>query len=298
MQTDLTRRTVHNGGVDLAVWEGGYADGPTLLLVHGWPDTHTLWHGVIDELAEEFHVVAYDTRGQGESSDPGSDEAFALPELVADFFAVADAVSPDEPVHVLAHDWGSVQVWDAVCEPGASDRIASFTSISGPNIDHLSSWVRRNLRHPSVRGLRDVLAQAASSYYIAIFVSPVAPAVFRRFATPRRWEQLLRRTEGFRPSPEDHAPSLTDDMVSGLRYYRANVGGGLGRRPRERRTTVPVLQLVPIRDVAIRKASLEESDRFTDRIERRELPYGHWVVLSNPDVVAAETARFIESVTP
>ncbi len=84
--------------MDLAVHESGNPDGPTVLLVHGWPDTHHLWNGVAEELGVDFRVVSYDTRGQGESSDPGSVEAFALEELAADVLAVADAVSPDTPV--------------------------------------------------------------------------------------------------------------------------------------------------------------------------------------------------------
>jgi pimeloyl-ACP methyl ester carboxylesterase len=290
-----TRRTVRNGAIDLAVFEAGDPAAPTVLLVHGWPDTHHLWHRVSTLLAADFHVVSYDTRGMGETSDPGSVEAFRLPELASDLFAVADAVSPDAPVHVLGHDWGSVQSWEAVCEPRAAERIASFTSISGPNLDHLSHWVRHNLAKPSLDGLLSVAGQALSSSYVAFFVSPLAPPVFRTFATRERWEQFLEKAEGIAPDPADHGPTLEADMVSGLRYYRANVLNGLGG-PRERRTAVPVLQLVPTKDPAIRGASYAETPQWAERVERRDVPYGHWVPLSHPEVVAEETARFIRSV--
>lgn len=291
---EATRRTVRNGGVELAVFESGDPAAETLLLVHGWPDTHHLWNRVTDLLAADFHVVSYDTRGMGETSDPGSVEAFRLPELASDLFAVADAVSPDAPVHVLGHDWGSVQSWEAVCEPRAAERIASFTSISGPNLDHLSHWVRHNIAQPSVDGLLSVAGQALSSSYIAFFVSPLAPPVFRRFATRERWEQFLHRAEGIDPDPADHGPTLEDDMVSGLRYYRANVVNGLGG-PRERRTAVPVLQIVPTKDPAIRGASYAETPAWAEHVERRDVPYGHWVPLSHPEVVAEETVGFIRS---
>jgi pimeloyl-ACP methyl ester carboxylesterase len=296
MTIDLIRRTVRNGEVELAVWEGGNADGPVVLLVHGWPDTHHLWHGVMTALAPDFRVVAYDTRGQGESSDPGSDEAFALPELARDLYAVVDAVSPDAPVHVLGHDWGSVQAWEAVCEPAAEGRIASFTSISGPNLDHMGSWVRRRLSRPTPRSLARLARQGASSSYIAFFVSPLAPPVLRRVLTEERWRRFLLRTERVRPAPEEIAASLPDDMVSGLRYYRANIGGF--RAPRERRTSVPVLLLVPTHDPAIRDFVHEEVPRWVERLERRDLPYGHWVPLARPELVAQETAAFIRRVAP
>jgi len=40
--------------------------GPPLLLLHGHPQTHYMWHKVADELAENFTVVAVDLRGYGE----------------------------------------------------------------------------------------------------------------------------------------------------------------------------------------------------------------------------------------
>lgn len=285
---------MRSGSVDLAVHECGNPDGPTVLLVHGWPDTHHLWHAVTDQLAADFHVVAYDTRGMGETTDPETDDAFKLPELASDLFAVADAVSRDAPVHVLGHDWGSLQSWEAVCDDRATSRIASFTSISGPNIDHLGHWVRHNLAKPSSQGLLAVAAQALSSSYIAFFVSPAAPPLLRRFATRDRWQQFLQRTEGIEPDPAHHAETLPADMVSGLRYYRANLLGGMAG-PRDRRTAVPVFQLVPTKDPAIRGASYEETPRWVEHVERRDVPYGHWVPLSAPDVVAEETARFIRS---
>jgi pimeloyl-ACP methyl ester carboxylesterase len=76
--TTPTRRTVRSGPVDLAVFEQGDPDAPTLVLVHGWPDTHHLWRGVAELLAAEFRVVSYDCRGAGESTDPGCVDGFAL----------------------------------------------------------------------------------------------------------------------------------------------------------------------------------------------------------------------------
>ena len=286
---ELTRTTVHRDGLDLAVLTGGNPGGPTLVLVHGWPDTHVMWGGVASRLADEFRVVVYDTRGQGGSPAPAGAD-FTLPTLAADLFAVLDSVSPGEPVHLVGHDWGSVQAWEAVCEPGAEGRIASFTTMSGPNIDHLSTWARRQLAGHTPQGVAAVLRQAASSSYIPFFVSPLAPPVLRALGTRERWRTLVSSAERAPLDVDAHAPTLTDDMVSGLRYYRANVARA---RPRERRTSVPVLQLVLTRDPAIREASLHESDRWCDRLERRHLPHGHWAPLSAPGVVAEEVRAFI-----
>jgi pimeloyl-ACP methyl ester carboxylesterase len=293
MPTDLHRRTVSRGGVDLAVFEGGNPDGPTVVMVHGWPDTHTLWTGVVDHLAADFHVVTYDLRAMGESSDPGDVEAFTMAEQADDLLAVVDAVSPERPVHVLAHDWGSAAAWEAVCRPGVEERVLSYTSISGPSLDHAASWVRRSLRRPTPASVGGVAAQLASSWYMALFVTPLARAFFERFGTRQRWSRFLQRVEGLEPQAWHHAPTLQRDMVSGLRLYRANVLPGLARSRGPQVTTVPVLQVVPVRDVAIRGASLRESELWTERLERAEVPYGHWVALGHPDVVAGLVARFV-----
>jgi pimeloyl-ACP methyl ester carboxylesterase len=252
------RRTVRGDGIDLAVQETGDPAGPTVVLVHGYPDTHRMWLPVAERLAPHLRVVVYDTRGQGLSPTDAPDAAFALPHLAADLMAVIDDASPDRPAHLVGHDWGSVQAWEAVCEPGAAERIAGFTSISGPNLDHVAAWTRRTLSHPSPAGLARLAGQGLASSYVPFLVSPLAPP-------------FLRVVGG-------------REMVSGLRYYRGNVG--LRRRPRDRRTTVPVLQLALTRDPAIRESALEASDPWCDDLRRLHLPLGHWAPRSDPDAVA------------
>ena len=290
-----SRRTVTNGDVALAVFEAGDPDRPPLVLVHGWPDTHLMWTRVARLLADDFRLIAYDTRGQGESDEPEADTAYELTHLAQDFRAVVDAVSPDAPVHVLAHDWGSVEVWEAVTTSEHAARVASFTSISGPDLDHLAQWGRDRVASGDLGGVARVLEQGAASAYTAFLASPLAPPAFRLLATRSRWQQLLRLAEGVEPSPEHHAPTLEHDMVSGLRRYRANLYTR-ARRPEPRRTSVPVLQLVPTRDVAVRSAALRSSEPYADRLERQEVPYGHWVALSHPEVVADAVRAFTATV--
>lgn len=268
----LARRTsVFRGDVELAVFEGGNPDGPTVVLVHGWPDTHRVWDGVAKLLASEVRVVAYDTRGQGDSVTRAPDRGFTLDVLADDLVSVIDSVSPGAPVHVVGHDWGSIQAWEAVCRPGAGSRIASFTSMSGPNLAHVAWWARRALARPSARGLLGLVGQAVSSSYVPFLVSPLAPPVLGAVGTR--------------------------DMVSGLRYYRANLGRGRGR-PAEQCTDVPVLQLALTRDPAVRPASLAASDGWTATLERRPLPLGHWALTTHPEVVAAHVRGWVEEHQP
>jgi haloacetate dehalogenase len=61
----FTRRRIATSGAEINLVIGG--DGPPLLLLHGFPQTHAMWHKVAGRLAERFTVVATDLRGYGDS---------------------------------------------------------------------------------------------------------------------------------------------------------------------------------------------------------------------------------------
>ena len=64
------RLRIETTGAEINLVHGG--SGPPLLLLHGYPQTHFMWHAVAPELAEQFHVVCPDLRGYGDSSKPPS----------------------------------------------------------------------------------------------------------------------------------------------------------------------------------------------------------------------------------
>ena len=140
--------------------EHGERGRATVVSVHGFPDTGAVWDLVAKNLAEDFHVVTYDVRGAGASDPLTTKQGYRLPYLVEDLLAVADATSPDAPVHLLGHDWGSIQGWEAVTRHPAAARFASYTSNSGLPLDHAGLWARqhRSLRPATVRpALRQAL---------------------------------------------------------------------------------------------------------------------------------------------
>ncbi len=69
---DLPLRQAKVNGVDIA-YRSSPAGKPALLLLHGHPQTHVLWHKVWDALAEHFTCVAMDLRGYGDSAKPVGD---------------------------------------------------------------------------------------------------------------------------------------------------------------------------------------------------------------------------------
>jgi pimeloyl-ACP methyl ester carboxylesterase len=275
----VTKRRVQGDGVDLAVFERG--QGPTVLLVHGFPDTHAVWDAVAERLAVRFRVVTYDVRGAGASSRPSGRDAYRFEHLVADMRAVLDAVGPPAPVHLAGHDWGSIQSWEALC--AMPERFASYTSISGPCLDHAAHWLRAGLRRPS--GARAAVRQLLHSWYIGAFQIPVLPELVWRHGLARRWGGLLERTEGVAEGGHP-APTLAEDAAAGVNLYRANM---LARRrtPGVRRTSVPTQVVVATGDAFVTPALAAEAARpFAERLQVRPVQAPHWVPLTQPEEIA------------
>ncbi|MEU9040214.1 MULTISPECIES: SDR family oxidoreductase [unclassified Kitasatospora] len=290
MTTPTRRRTVHSGGLPLAVFEQGDPDAPTVLLVHGYPDTHTVWDDIAADLARDHHVVRYDVRGAGESGVPEDRDGYRLERLAEDLFAVADAVSPDRPVHLVAHDWGSVQSWEAVTAPGAEHRIASYTTMSGPSLDHMGYWLRHRLRRPTPRHLKQLLHQGLHSWYITAFHLPyLAPGVWR-LGLARAWPRVLRDLEHVTPRADHPQRTLRRDAVRGIELYRANFRPTLGR-PRERPTEVPVQLITLTRDRYVGTYLSEGLERWVPKLTRRTLHAGHWSALLEKGATVAGMIR-------
>ncbi|EDY53169.1 short chain dehydrogenase, partial [Streptomyces clavuligerus] len=213
---DIRERRVRTGGIELSVAERGDPDRPTIVLVHGYPDSKAVWSPVAERLADRFHVVAYDVRGHGRSTAPRPLRGgFTLEKLTDDFLAVADAVSPGRPVHLVGHDWGSVQSWEFVTVERAAARIASFTSLCGPSLDHAAHWFRARLSRPTPRGLSQVVEQGVRSWYVGFFHTPVLPELLVRGPVGSRWVARLERVEKV-PDGDRPAGSLRRDALHGL----------------------------------------------------------------------------------
>jgi pimeloyl-ACP methyl ester carboxylesterase len=266
---------------------------PTVLFVHGYPDSHAVWDEVCARLGSgtAFHTARYDVRGAGASEAPRSLGGYRLDILADDLFAVADAVSPDRPVHVVAHDWGSIQSWHAVTDPRAERRIASFTTISGPCLDHTAHWFRERTRHPTPRGLVQLAKQGTKSWYIYAFHVPFAAPLLWRGWLGQHWAEMLHRAEGIEPRPGRHPqPTLVPDAVRGIKLYRANMLRRL-TRPEFRYAKVPVQIISPTRDRFVSPALAEGLERWAPDLQRHTVESGHWGALTRRAGEVAELVR-------
>jgi pimeloyl-ACP methyl ester carboxylesterase len=296
MTTDYT--VTASDGVALAVHRYTEIDPrrPTILAIHGWPDNHHVWDAVAEEFLQRYsgryNVAAYDVRGAGESPRPAKRLGYEFGQLISDIGAVIDSLGVEQ-VHLLGHDWGSIQAWAAVTDDSVMGKVASFTSISGPHLQYAGVFLR-SARSP--RSLAQVVGQLVASSYIAFFLCPGVPELAFRSRILVKLVELLERI-GARGRRRATPRSITD-YVNGLNLYRANMLASLLSRGSELpKTTVAVQVLVPRSDVFVTPAL----QRFTGAIPHGgrviEIDGGHWVLTSHPEDIARLTGEWVEKNT-
>lgn len=116
-------RRVTTGGTEIHCRVGGA--GPPLVLLHGYPQTHVMWHRVAPGLAEAFTVIAPDLRGYGDSGKPtGGAEAYTKRVMAQDVVEVAAALG-FERFRLTGHDRGARVAYRlALDHPARVERLA------------------------------------------------------------------------------------------------------------------------------------------------------------------------------
>ncbi|MCT8089412.1 alpha/beta fold hydrolase [Acinetobacter sp. C_4_1] len=269
----------------LYVKTGGNEAKPALVLVHGYPDNQEVWEPIIQQLIQDFYVLTYDVRGAGKSFVPKRIRDYRLEQLSLDLESVVNAVLENRPFHLAAHDWGSIQSWESVTEPKFRDRILSYSTISGPCLDHAAFWMRQQFRQNKPRFFK----QLAKSWYIAAFQLPVlAPTIWTLF-TPEKWDKVLQQLEHQKDLPLNS--HIASDGKHGIGLYRANFLPRL-TRPRQRFAICPVQAIVLKQDNFVSPELIDEVPKWAENFQRVEIDANHWAILSQAELVAEEIKTF------
>jgi pimeloyl-ACP methyl ester carboxylesterase len=144
--TRIEHRSVRVNGVVLHVAEAGPADGPLVVLLHGFPEFWFEWREQIGPLAEAgFRVVAPDQRGYNLSGKPKGARQYRLDLLAADVIALAESYG-HRRFSLVGHDWGaSVAWWTATIHPERLDRLVVL------NAPHPAVWRKSMTEDPAQR---------------------------------------------------------------------------------------------------------------------------------------------------
>ena len=126
----MRSRYVVTNGIRLFCLESGPADGPVVLLLHGFPELAYSWRYQVAALGEAgFHVVAPDLPGYGRSDKP--DVTYDCDWINATLVGVLDAIGCERAV-VAGHDWGGILVW--IMARQYPERIAGVIGVNTPDL--------------------------------------------------------------------------------------------------------------------------------------------------------------------
>ena len=285
------RELVHVEGVDIHAVVGPARKAPAVLLLHGYPQTHVIWHRVAPRLAERFNVVASDLRGYGDSGKPPSaaDHApYSKRAMAADQVALMRALG-FERFHLVGHDRGG-----RVGHRMAMDHPASVASLAVLDIaptlamyDKATGGFARAYWHwfflirPA--HLPERMIGADPRMYLRAKMGD-GTAGMKPFA-PEAWAEYERCfTPGaIHASCEDYRAAATID----LEHDRADRAAG-------RRIACPVLALWGAHGVVERCFdALGEWREVADNVRGRALPAGHYLPEEVPDLVVEELEQFL-----
>jgi pimeloyl-ACP methyl ester carboxylesterase len=270
------RIDVNGVGIEVAV--DGPEDGPAVLLLHGWPDSHALWRNQVPALVDAgYRVIAPDQRGFGASDRPTEVADYGIPYIVGDAVGVLDHLGV-ERAHVIGHDWGAAIAW----------AMAGFVS------DRVDRLVALSVGHPSSFRAAG-FEQREKSWYMLLFQFPGIAEQWLSaddFANFRSW--------GRHPDADDVIARLREEgaLTAGLNWYRANLPPeallvGLEFPP----ITAPAMGVWSTDEFALTEQSMTGSERFVSgpwRYERVE-GAGHWIMLDRPDRVNELLLDFLGS---
>jgi pimeloyl-ACP methyl ester carboxylesterase len=264
-QVSTARHDVN--GITLSVTTEGPADGPPVVLLHGFPDTAELWRHQIPALAGAgYRVVAPDLRGYGESSRPSEVGAYRMRTLIGDVTALLDELDVTTAA-VVGHDWGAGLAW----------ALAMFAP------ERVSSLVALSVGHPSARAYAG-WEQNELSWYMLWFLLPDVPEATMPaddWAFLRKWG-WRDPSDGVDEQRQIDALSRPGALTAALNWYRANIDPrSFAAAPADRlpHVSCPTLGVWSDRDPFLTEAQMTESARFVDGPWRYERVDGvdHWL---------------------
>ncbi|OBJ79107.1 epoxide hydrolase [Mycobacterium sp. 1165196.3] len=274
-------------GVTIHVADAGPADGPAVMLVHGFPENWWEWHELIGPLAADgYRVVCPDLRGAGWSSAPRS--RYLKAEMAEDLAGVLDDLGIAK-VKLVAHDWGGPAAFIMMLRH--PEKVTGFFGLNT-----VAPWAKFDLA--AVRDLWRFW------YQVPMLLPVIGPRVL---SDPHwRFPRILGSwVGGGFPLPEDSVRLYAECMrepghaEAGSRWYRSfqttEMRSWLGGEYDDHRVDVPVRWLSGTDDPVITPRLL---DGYADHISDFEVELvdgvGHWIVAQRPDLVLDRLRGFMK----
>lgn len=259
----FNNRSIEVNGINLNVIIEG--EGPEVLMVHGFPDSHQVWRHQIPALvAAGYRVIAPDIRGFGSSDAPTGKGSYLVENFVGDLAALLDSLEIDR-VKLVGHDWGAVIGW-------------AFSLAHPERVDR---YVAMSVGHPAAYP-RGGLAQKIKGYYVLICGSPIGEW-FMKLCNWRMFNLMLN----YPPETEHWRSEMSRPgrLYAGIGIYRDNLRLVLPHKYPN--VKVPVMGIWSDGDHALSRKQMFISGEYVDAPWRYEQVDGasHWLQLDEPQAI-------------
>jgi pimeloyl-ACP methyl ester carboxylesterase len=277
----LSEITMHYG-------ELGDKSKPLMVCVHGFPEFWYSWRFQMKYFERNYHVVALDLRGYGETEKPEGISKYNSDTIARDLEEAIEKLGGK--AIVLAHDWGGVIAWIA-----ATRRPELFERLVIMNVPHPRAFMKI---------LRTKSSQLLKSWYIFMFQCPYLPEILFKTQDYHFLSRMLRTP----PVGIVNAQNFTDEdleawkyvfskpyaLTGPINYYRASV-----RRMGTEHLPPGVVQprtliIFGEKDAAIDVQAIELSLTYCREARLQKIPNAsHWVQQDVPEIVNKYVEEFL-----
>ena len=273
--------TIAANGLNHFIRDSGDVAAPAAILLHGFPDTSSVWSSVTPLLvAGGFRIIAPDLRGFGETDIPSKLSDYDIQTGAAsDILAIMDHLNIAR-AHLVGHDFGAPVAWFL-----AANHPARFISLAALSVGHTRAYLAAGAEQ-----------RRRSAYILVHQLRGICEWLYRR----DDWALLRRNLDSIRDIDETIASlSRPGRLTASLNWYRANIDlkrmifppakGALG----EEVVRIPTLGVWPDREKYLVERQMTASGAYVDAPWTYEkLPgAGHWLQVDAPDALAALLLR-------
>jgi pimeloyl-ACP methyl ester carboxylesterase len=296
-------RLVETNGIKLACYEAGPADGPVVVLCHGFPELGFSWRNQVPALAAAgYRVLAPDQRGYGDSDRPPNINDYDIFHLTGDLVGLLDAMGVERAIFV-GHDWGGLVVWQLALLHAA--RVAGVVGVNTPffprfpiaptEIFRMAGGENHYILFFQEPGVADaVMAADVRGVFSGLMRRGVPPSEISAMpaGTDRNWAQAL--AEGALPGSAVLTDAELDvyteafertGFTGGLNWYR-NFDRNWERTPELEgaHVDVPCLMVTAEWDAVLTPSMADGMDTWIADLETHMIPEcGHWTQQEQPD---------------
>lgn len=323
MVDGISFKFIQSNGIKMRVAEAGPPDGPTVLLVHGWPESWYSWRHQIPALASAgYHVVVPEMRGYGKTDAPEPVEDYDIVTLAGDMVGVLDAVGVEKAA-IVGHDWGSMVAANSVLlHP---DRFSSLILMSVPYGGRAAQSLMTSLEasygdnffyilyHNEEGGVAEAEYDSDPRGLLSrLYLSPDSPREDPTVLDPKRsaggWIPRLGAAKGLpdwlKAEDLDYYVSQFEEsgFRGGVNYYRNfHRNWEITEHLQDAKIEVPTLFVAGQKDMVIRGATADAlkgmmGGAIPDLRDVVIVPeMGHWIQQEDPDVTNAAMLEFLKS---